>query len=116
LGLGANPRLVRLARPQPCPRRGLKRGYPFLNLVPVEGARKAERRKCPRCFRVEFYDDVPLAMSRLYVKRKKAYRWKWVPVGWICLNCGHVEIDADLKSVKSYKSFIRQFDRAKKPA
>jgi hypothetical protein len=84
--------------------------------MPVEGARKVERRKCPRCYRVEFYDDVPLTMSRLYVKRRASYRWKWVPVGWICLNCGHVEIDADLRSVKSYKSFIRQFERAKKPA
>jgi len=46
-------------------------------------------------------------MSRLYVKRKVAGKWKWYEVGWLCLNCGYVEIEhSQLPKVKIYKSWV----------
>jgi ribosomal protein S27AE len=46
-------------------------------------------------------------MSRLYVKRKVAGKFKWYQVGWLCLRCGYVEIEhSQLPKVKTYKSYI----------
>jgi hypothetical protein len=74
--------------------------------------KKIERRKCPRCYRVEGSmwipkREVPIAMSRLYVKRKVSGKWKWFQVGWICMKCGHVEIEhSRLPLIKIYKSYV----------
>jgi ribosomal protein S27AE len=74
--------------------------------------RKILRKKCPRCYRIEGSQWIPkrevnIAMSRLYVKRKIAGKWKWYEVGWLCLNCGYVEIEhSHLPKVKTYKSLI----------
>jgi ribosomal protein S27AE len=74
--------------------------------------RKILRKKCPRCYRIEGSQwipkrEVPIAMSRLYVKRKIAGKWEWFAVGWLCLRCGYVEIEhSQLPKVKTYKSVI----------
>jgi ribosomal protein S27AE len=74
--------------------------------------KKIERRKCPRCRRIEGSMWIPkrevnIAMSRLYVKRKIAGRWNWFQVGWICLRCGYVEIEhSRLPMIKTFKSPI----------
>jgi len=72
--------------------------------------KEIERKKCPRCYRVEGSQWIPkrevnIAMSRLYVKRKIVGKWKWFAVGWLCLRCGYVEIEhSELPKVKTYKS------------
>jgi hypothetical protein len=73
---------------------------------------KIERKKCPRCRRIEGSTWVPIrevniAMSRLYVKRKVSGTFKWFAVGWLCLKCGYVEIEhSQLPKVKTFKSII----------
>jgi predicted nucleic-acid-binding Zn-ribbon protein len=69
--------------------------------------RKIMRKKCPRCRRLDYWRETPIAMSRLYVKRKIGGRWRWYEVGWICLRCGYVEIEhSQLPKIKTYKSYI----------
>jgi len=51
--------------------------------------------------------EVPITMSRLYVKRKISGTFKWYQVGWVCLRCGYVEIEhSRLPKVKTYRSLI----------
>jgi len=51
--------------------------------------------------------EVNIAMSRLYVKRKISGTFKWFQIGWVCLNCGYVEIEhSQLPKVKTYKSYV----------
>jgi hypothetical protein len=73
--------------------------------------KKIERKKCPRCKRLEGSQWIPkevkIAMNRLYVKRKISGTFKWFQVGWLCLKCGYVEIEhSQLPKVKTYKSYV----------
>jgi hypothetical protein len=96
--------------------RALKMGFiREKRLLFIEGRKmpgKIERKKCPRCYRIEGSQwipkrEVPITMSRLYVKRKIAGSFKWFAVGWVCLHCGYVEIEhSQLPKVKTYKSPI----------
>lgn len=62
--------------------------------------RTGPNKRCPFC-RYETYfftDEEPIAMRRLYIREAG----KWVPVGWICRNCGYTEFDGPWK--KEYRT------------
>jgi Zn-finger nucleic acid-binding protein len=92
----------------------IRRSSLFFLVVGMEAQeqRKIMRKKCPRCRRIEGSQwipkrEVPIAMSRLYVKRKVSGKFQWFSVGWVCLRCGYVEIEHfQLPKVKTYKSPI----------
>ena len=47
---------------------------------------RGKHAKCPYCSNL---------MRRLYIKNQICKRASWVAVGWICLNCLYIRLEAD---------------------
>ena len=63
----------------------ISNGIPFISAY-LNRKTRGKHAKCPYCSNL---------MRRLYIKNQICKRASWVAVGWICLNCLYIRLEAD---------------------